>query len=164
MPNFLQCGDLEQGSLKALLDRYHLGLHWVLAGERIEGSYWGDSEAGLVGDCLYARCDTPVHSALHEACHYVCMNQQWRSTLHTNAGGGYQEENAACYLQILLADALSGVGSARIMADMDAWGYSFRLGSTRAWFERDAHDTREWLLAFSLITEWNAPSWRLRMT
>jgi hypothetical protein len=31
------------------------------------------------------------------------------------------------------------------MADMDAWGYSFRLGSTRAWFEGDAEDAREWL-------------------
>jgi hypothetical protein len=31
------------------------------------------------------------------------------------------------------------------MADMDAWGYSFRLGSTRAWFEADAEDAREFL-------------------
>ena len=41
-----------------------------------------------------------------------------------------------CYLQILLADALHGVGRERLMQDMDEWGYSFRLGSTRAWFER----------------------------
>ena len=26
------------------------------------------------------------------------------------------------------------------MADMDTWGYSFRLGDTRSWFERDAED------------------------
>ena len=34
---------------------------------------------------------------------------------------------------------------------MDAWGYSFRLGSTRAWFERDAEDARAWLAARSLL-------------
>jgi hypothetical protein len=31
------------------------------------------------------------------------------------------------------------------MQDMDAWGYSFRLGSTAAWFEADAEDARDWL-------------------
>jgi len=28
---------------------------------------------------------------------------------------------------------------------MDAWGYSFRLGSARAWFENDAEDAIGWL-------------------
>ena len=55
------------------------------------------------------------------------------------------EETAVCYLQALLADALPGVGRERIFADMDAWGYSFRLGSAQAWFERDAEDARAWL-------------------
>ena len=55
------------------------------------------------------------------------------------------EEDAACYLQILLADELHGVGRERLMADMDAWGYSFRLGSARAWFELDAEDARAFL-------------------
>jgi hypothetical protein len=36
------------------------------------------------------------------------------------------------------------------MADMDAWGYSFRLGSTRAWFEHDADDARVFLQARGL--------------
>jgi hypothetical protein len=45
----------------------------------------------------------------------------------------------------VLADQLPGVGRDRLMADMDAWGYSFRLGSTRAWFEHDAGDAREFL-------------------
>ena len=31
------------------------------------------------------------------------------------------------------------------MRDMDDWGYSFRLGSTEAWFEADAEDARAWL-------------------
>ena len=38
-----------------------------------------------------------------------------------------------------------------MFADMDAWGYNFILGSARAWFERDADDAREWLLAHRII-------------
>jgi len=39
------------------------------------------------------------------------------------------------------------VGRARITQDIDTWGYSFRLGSARVWFEHDAEDARSWLLA-----------------
>jgi hypothetical protein len=31
------------------------------------------------------------------------------------------------------------------MRDMDAWGYSFRLGCTQRWFEEDAAEARAWL-------------------
>ena len=55
------------------------------------------------------RDDTPVHSALHEACHYICMDKQRRNDLDTDAGGGYEEENGVCYLQILLADHLPDI-------------------------------------------------------
>jgi hypothetical protein len=51
----------------------------------------------------------------------------------------------------VLADQLPGVGRTRLMADMDAWGYSFRLGSTRAWFEHEADDALEFLAARGLI-------------
>jgi len=34
---------------------------------------------------------------------------------------------------------------------MDAWGYSFRLGSTRAWFEEDAADARDWLVRHGIL-------------
>ena len=71
--------------------------------------------------------------------------------MHTNATDSDIEEDATCYLQILLADALPGVGRERLMADMDAWGYSFRLGSTRAWFEGDAEDAQAWLRARGLL-------------
>jgi hypothetical protein len=37
------------------------------------------------------------------------------------------------------------------MADMDAWGYTFRLGSTRAWFENDAAEARTFLALRGLI-------------
>jgi hypothetical protein len=35
---------------------------------------------------------------------------------------------------------------------MDAWGYSFRLGATRAWFEHDAEDARLWLVNEGVVT------------
>lgn len=111
----------------------------------IPGSFWGDEEAGLIENVLYLRSDTPVHSALHEACHFACMDEERRASLHTNAGGNADEENAVCYLQILLSDALPDMGREKIFKDMDAWGYSFRLGSTQAWFENDAEDARQWL-------------------
>lgn len=132
-------------SLRALLATFGLELVEVAAGEPIPGSYWGDSEAGLVGSRVYARPDTPVHSALHEACHAICMDDARRAALSTDAGGDYDEENAVCYLQIVLADRVPGVGRARLMADMDAWGYTFRLGSARAWFEQESAEARAWL-------------------
>lgn len=132
-------------ALAALLDRYGLRLALVAPEEVIPGSYWGEAEAGLKGDRLYARLDTPVHSVLHEAGHYICMTPERRAGLDRDAGGNDLEESAVCYLQVLLAGELHGVGMERAFADMDAWGYSFRLGSTRAWFENDAEDARRWL-------------------
>ncbi|MCG8462880.1 MAG: hypothetical protein MI919_41880, partial [Holophagales bacterium] len=123
----------------------------VAEGADIPGSYWGAPEAGLVGRGVHARADTPVHSLLHELCHLVCMGEDRRRELHTEAGGEDVEENGVCYLQILLAGQLPGVGLDRLMLDMDRWGYSFRLGSTRAWFENDAEDARVWLREHGLI-------------
>jgi len=34
---------------------------------------------------------------------------------------------------------------------MDAWGYSFRLGNSRAWFEQDAADARAWLQQHGIL-------------
>ena len=79
------------------------------------------------------------------------MTPERRAGLDRDAGGDDPEESAVCYLQILLADALAGVGRERMMQDMDAWGYSFRLGSTRAWFEGDAEDARAWLARHGVI-------------
>jgi hypothetical protein len=134
-----------------LLARYRLKLTLIASARAIPGSYWGDSEAGLKGEELYARLDTPVHSVLHEAGHYICMSPERRTGLDRDAGGDELEEAAVCYLQVLLADTLPGVGRARAFADMDAWGYSFRLGSTGAWFGRDAADARLWLEQHGLI-------------
>jgi hypothetical protein len=141
----LRLGSIDRTALASLLDRYGLALELVAPAEPIPGSYWGESEAGLRGERLYARLDTPVHSVLHEASHYICMSPDRRLGLDCDAGGDDLEESAVCYLQLLLADALPGVGTERLFADMDAWGYSFRLGSARAWFEGDAADARLWL-------------------
>lgn len=138
-------------------------LHWVMPETDIPGSHFGDSEAGLIANGLYVRPDTPVHSALHETCHYICMDQHRRADLHTDAGGGYDEENAVCYLQILLADSITGNSQGQLMQEMDSWGYSFRLGSTRKWFEEDAEDARQWLLEHQLITPDNKPTWTIRI-
>lgn len=149
-------------TLSGLLGRYGLQLRMVGSARSVPGSYWGEEEAGLIGSSVYARPDTPVHSVLHEACHYVCMSPQRRDCLDTDAGGDYDEENAVCYLQILLAELLPDFGSDRMCADMDAWGYSFRLGSAAAWFHSDAEDTRVWLYRHGLIDGKDRPRWRLR--
>ncbi|TDU23225.1 hypothetical protein DFR24_4748 [Panacagrimonas perspica] len=111
----------------------------------IPGSYWGAPEAGLIENRLYLRADTPVHSALHEGSHFLCMDADRRARLHTDAGGTDVEEHAVCYLQCCLADQLAGYSRARCFADMDAWGYTFILGSAHAWFERDSEDAQAWL-------------------
>jgi len=137
--------DIDIADVAALLSRYGLQLQLVGDGLPIPGSYWGEPEAGLVGHAVFARRDTPVHSLLHEAAHLIVLDPERRAGVHTDATDSIEEEDAACYLQIVLADELPGVGRDRLMDDMDAWGYSFRLGSTRAWFERDADDARDFL-------------------
>ena len=148
---------LPERALERLLAGYGLRVERVAVGAAIPGTHWGEPEAGLVGHTLYLREDTPVHSALHEACHWICMPPERREGLHTDAGGDDDEENGVNYLSILLAGNLAGFGADRMLADMDAWGYTFRLGSARAWFERDAEDARAWLQARGLIDEHARP-------
>jgi hypothetical protein len=137
-------------SAATLLDRFGLQLRRVATDEAIPGSFWGDEEAGIIGSTVYARDDTPVHSLLHEAGHLIVLPADRRPDVHTDATDSIEEEDATCYLQIVLADDLPGVGRERLMRDMDAWGYSFRLGSTRAWFEQDAENARDFLKARDL--------------
>jgi len=155
-------GGVDREDLTWILSRFGLRLVETPPGEKIPGSYWGEPEAGLAGDEIHARADTPVHSILHETSHYVCMTAARRARLVRDAGGDDAEESGVCYLQILLADRLPGMGRARMFLDMDQWGYSFRLGSTEAWFESDSGDARAWLLAHDLIGESGAPRWKLR--
>lgn len=157
-----QLADLDELALSPVLDRYGLQLMRVADNDELAGSYWGAPEAGLVGQRLYARGDTPIHSILHEACHFVCMPPKRRNGLHTDAGGDFDEENCVCFLQIVLADYVTGMGRQRMLADMDAWGYTFRLGSAAAWFENDADDARLRLQEWGLLDHSARPLWQLR--
>ena len=158
----LTIADVPRAAIDTLLGRCGLSLQLQRGGEAITGSFWGESEAGVVGKTVYARNDTPLHSLLHETCHIVCMSADRRADLDTDAGGDDLEEAAVCYLQVLLADDIESCGRDRLMADMDEWGYSFRLGDTRSWFENDAEDARKWLIENLLIDEDGTPSYRLR--
>jgi hypothetical protein len=137
--------DIGLDRLIALLAPYELKFCELPRAAVIPGSYWGEAEAGLIADTLYARADTPIHSVLHEAAHFVCMDEPRRNSLQRDAGGDHAEENAVCYLQILWADSLQGFGRERMCRDMDVWGYTFRLGSAQLWFDEDADDAKAWL-------------------
>lgn len=154
--------DVPQAALSTLLERYGLDLIQQAEDTAISGSFWGESEAGIIGHGVYVRADTPVHSLLHESCHVICMTGERRSGLVRDAGGDDLEEAAVCYLQVVLADHIEGVGRDRLMLDMDAWGYSFRLGNTRDWFQTDAEDAAEFLKNHGLLNAAGEITFRLR--
>jgi hypothetical protein len=145
--------DIAFPDVTALLARYDLHLQLVGDGAAIPGSYWGEPEAGIAGHTVYARSDTPVHSLLHEAAHLIVLEPERRAEIHTNATDSIEEEDAVCVLQALLGDALPGVGAQRVLADMDAWGYTFRLGSARAYVEQDAATAWQWLIARGIVDD-----------
>ncbi|HET7930081.1 MAG TPA: hypothetical protein VFL63_01655 [Rhodanobacteraceae bacterium] len=148
----LRLADIGFDAPAALLAKHGLELVRVADGAAIPGSFWGEPEAGVIASTVYARGDTPLHSLLHEACHLlVVVDPARRAAIHTDASDSNEEEDATCYLQIVLADDIPGFGRERALADMDAWGYSFRLGSARAWFEQDADDARAFLVARNLL-------------
>lgn len=169
-------------ALRTVLNRFGITLHLIAKDQPIPGTFWGEPEAGLIGTRLgtrlgtrsdtrlgtklsvelYARADTPVHSILHEACHCICMDANRRAALHTDAGGTALEECGVCYLSILLADQLPNYDRVRMLEDMDHWGYSFRLGSSAAWFEGDADDAQQWLHAHGLIDSNRRITWNIR--
>ena len=158
----LLVSDLPRSALDSLLHRYGLELSVQDSGATISGSFWGDSEAGIIDNTVYVRADTPIHSFLHETCHIICMTAGRRAGLDRDAGGDDLEEAAVCYLQVVLADKIDGAGSERIMSDMDAWGYSFRLGNTQDWFQNDAEDALEFLRNHRLLNADGGTTFRLR--
>jgi hypothetical protein len=161
-PDVSRVGAQASPSVRALVEFFGVTLEQLSRDQPIPGSFWGESEAGLRGDSLYVRPDTPLHSLLHELAHYVCMTGARRSGLDRDAGGDDAEECAVCYLQILLADQIEGFGREQMLRDMDAWGYTFRLGSARAWFERDAADAVLWLREQGVVNGTDLESFRLR--
>lgn len=152
MPSVVPCAALDPADLRQFVASLGLTLHWVDDNASIPGSYWGDPEAGLIGNGLHVRGDTPVHSMLHELGHWRCMDPARRATVDTDACGSDTEENAVCYLQALLADTLPGYSRARLFQDMDAWGYHFMLGSAEAWFTHDSDDAQRYLQEHGLIS------------
>ncbi len=147
----LTLADIAFDDAAHLLARFGLVLERVSDDEPIPGSFWGECEAGIIGTTVYARRDTPVHSLLHEAGHLIVLPPERRACVHTDATDSVAEENAVCVLQALLGDQLPGVGRTRVLADMDAWGYTFRLGSAATYVEHDAKDAWDWLQQHNLI-------------
>jgi hypothetical protein len=154
--------NLNPDSIKELLSHYGIQINCSVPGVAIPHSYWGAPEAGRIREQLYIRGDTPIHSILHESCHYVCMPAELRALKQVDAKGSAMEENATCYLQILLAEHIDGYSRTQLMKDMDAWGYSFRLGSANSWFTQDAEEVQQWLISQKIINAQGKPTWELR--
>lgn len=161
-PGVMRVRDIPGDAIVALAQRFSIALEWLDGAAAIDNSFWGAPEAGISSSGVRLRGDTPVHSLLHELCHIVCMTGARRRQLERNAGGSAAEECGVCYLQVLLADLLPDFGAARCLADMDAWGYSFREGSAAAWFRGDGRDAREWLREHGLIDDQSRPTFELR--
>ena len=156
------CSDVGADAIRQFLGRYGISLEWLAADSPITGSFWGAPEAGIVARKVFVRSDTPLHSLLHEACHIICVTPERRESLVGNAGSDDLEESAVCYLQVILADLLPGVGQQRLMQDMDTWGYSFRRGTTARWFHEDADDARTWLINEGVLSAAGEAVFKLR--
>jgi len=154
--------DIDRTHFSQLLAKYGIDVCQLKLNEVIPGSYWGAPEAGIIRNQLFIRPDTPIHSALHESCHYVCMDEIRRKNLHTDTGGDYDEENAVCYLQILLANYIPGINPMMLCEDMDEWGYTFRLGSAKRWFLEDADDALAWLQQADILNQDKQVTWNIK--
>jgi len=161
-PDVVDLGDLDSSEVAALLAEFGIELIVLPLESEIPATYWGAPEAGIASRVVFARDDTPMHSLLHEASHIICMTSARRSSLWRDAGGDDAEEHAVCYLQVLLADELAGLGATRLLADLDAWGYTFREGSASSWFSGDGRDAHAWLRAHALIDKQGRPARRVR--
>lgn len=155
--------EIDNQQFSQLLSNFGLKVTHLKLDEDIIGSYWGAPEAGIIKNQLFVRPDTPVHSALHESCHYICMDETRRNKLHTDTGGDYDEENAVCFLQIVLADHIPTMNQRLLCEDMDEWGYTFRLGSAQRWFTEDASDAFDWLLHYKILNSQKQPTWNIRI-
>lgn len=146
----LRVADIGLDAPAALLARYGLRLHRVESDAAIPGSFWGEPEAGIIGCDVYVRDDTPVHSLLHEAGHLIVLPAENALRCIPTRPIRWKKKTPpvtcrSCWPSNCL------VWAARLMADMDSWGYTYRLGSTRAWFEQDAENARSWLDARGLL-------------
>ena len=81
LPDVIRFRDIDPAPLVLLLARFGMTLGQESPDRAIRGSFWGDEEAGLIGSILVLREDTPLHSILHEACHYICLDHERREGL-----------------------------------------------------------------------------------
>src|SRR3569623_1999329 len=87
--NVVTCGEIQFSALEDVLSPYGIDVLPVPDGQPITGTHFGEPEAGLIAHRLYVRSDTPVHSALHEACSPpVCAATAWRACAPTWTRGG----------------------------------------------------------------------------
>tara|TARA_R110002049_G_scaffold225521_1_gene397413 strand:+ start:36669 stop:37157 length:489 start_codon:yes stop_codon:yes gene_type:complete len=154
--------NIQSPDLRSLFNRFGLILEEVDINDDIPYSFWGAPEAGRFRSTLYAREDTPIHSILHEACHFICMPPEQRNSDAHDAGGSALIENACCYLQLVLSDYIPSFNKAIHMHDMNVWGYNFRLGSAARWFHVDSDDASQWLVSHNIIDSQFQPTWQLR--
>lgn len=143
----LLASQIDVSILVDTFEPHGLAMQAVADARAIPGSHWGECEAGLIKHTLYYRSDTPVHSIMHEAGHWLMMDEARRESLHTDARGSQSEEDAVCYLQVLMSDLIPQMGREKMFADMDSWGYNFMAGSAKAWFNKDAADAKATLMA-----------------
>src|SRR3569833_1362802 len=106
--NVVTCGEIQLSALQDVLSPYGIDVLPVPDAQPIPGTHFGDPEAGLIAHRLYIRSDTPVHSALHEACHYICMDSARRATLLFVVGGGFVVVFGVCFLFFLFVVCLCG--------------------------------------------------------
>ena len=101
-PEVLRLRDVAGCDVVALLARYGLRFERVADGAPIPGSFWGESEAGLISSTVFARDDTPLHSLLHEACHLIVIppEMSWRGD--RKASGLVFDENVKCCMPLLV--------------------------------------------------------------
>ena len=78
-------------SLRSVLSLYGIKLIEVAVNLPIPYSFWGTPEAGRIKNKLYVRGDTPIHSILHETCHFVCMSKKQRNLDIFDAKGSFEE-------------------------------------------------------------------------
>ncbi len=72
----LKLSEIDHIKLARLPARYNLELIVVDNEEKIPGSFWGDSEAGLVSNKLYARLDTNAEDALNWLKYQLLLTDQ----------------------------------------------------------------------------------------
>ena len=148
----LRINGIDRVALAMLLARYGLELTLVAPQEVIPGSYWGDSEAGLIGHRIHARLDTPLHSVLHEAAHSICMTPERRAGLDTDAGG----DDAGGVRRVLSAGAAGrcaagGRAASGCSATWTSGATASGWAAQQPGSNQDADDARAWLVKHGVL-------------